>query len=25
MGDPPFVKLAQQIRAHFYAQGTLDA
>src|SRR5437870_1139344 len=25
MGDPAFVKLAQTIRAHFYAQGTLDA
>jgi NitT/TauT family transport system ATP-binding protein len=25
MGDPEFVRLAQTIRRHFYAQGTLDA
>ena len=25
MGDPVFVALTQQIRKHFYAQGTLDA
>ncbi|TMH04496.1 MAG: ABC transporter ATP-binding protein [Betaproteobacteria bacterium] len=25
MGDPEFVKLAQTIRGHFYAQGSLDA
>src|SRR5258707_9221005 len=25
MGDPAFVSLTQQIRRHFYSQGTLDA
>jgi NitT/TauT family transport system ATP-binding protein len=25
MGDPAFINLAQTIRAHFYASGTLDA
>jgi NitT/TauT family transport system ATP-binding protein len=25
MGDPAFVNLSQQIRVHFYSQGTLDA
>src|SRR5262249_16480524 len=25
MGDPEFVALTQQIRKHFYAQGSLDA
>jgi len=24
MGDPAFAALAQTIRGHFYAQGTLD-